>query len=201
MLTHCSMWYLLGFFLWYLIACMQRVDIYHWEHRGAKVKCDHRYFRKHDILGKPLNPRLAVGKNDVIALDAWWGHDIETLSALLAQWLVDSPHKGLVMLNFDTFFVVILNALLSKAFDCQCFEMAQSKCDITVYAISGCSGAGDDHGPSLWWCMLRRHRYRPRTQVPKRRWPCGLLKPAELHRGHQCTFRTAPARRYWQKGR
>ena len=94
MLTHCSMWYLLGFFLWYWIACMQRVDIYHWEHRGAKVKCDHRYFRKHDILGKPLNPRLAVGKNDVIALDAWWGHDIETLSALLALCVGNPPVTG-----------------------------------------------------------------------------------------------------------
>ena len=44
---------------------------------------------------------------------SWWGHGMKMLSTLLALcvgnplWLVDSPHKGLVMWSLDLSFVVV----------------------------------------------------------------------------------------------
>lgn len=56
------------------------------------------------------------------------------------------------------------------------------------------SGAGDDHGPALRRGLLRRHRHRPRAQVPQGGRAGGLLQPTELHCCYQRPLRAAAAR-------
>lgn len=56
------------------------------------------------------------------------------------------------------------------------------------------SGAGDDHGPALRRGLLRRHRHRPRAQVPQGSGAGGLLQPTELHCCYQRPLRAAAAR-------
>ena len=70
----------------------------------------------------------------------------------------------------------------------------------TRLCLLACSRAGDDHGSAVWRRLLRRHRHRPRAQVPERRRPRGVLQPAELHQRHQRALRAAAARRHRQEG-
>ena len=51
------------------------------------------------------------------------------------QWLVDSPHEGPVMWNFDVFFVVNLNMLFNKQSSCQWFETKWHLSDFTVISM------------------------------------------------------------------
>ena len=67
-----------------------------------------------------------------VCIYAWWRHDKETFSALLAlckgiDWSpVNSPHEGSAMRNFGVFFVVVsLNKPLNK-------HSSWPSCDITA---------------------------------------------------------------------
>ena len=52
-------------------------------------------------------------------------------------WPVDSPHKGLILWNFDSLFVK-LNNLLNNHYSCQWFEMLWWPYDITGVDIIPC---------------------------------------------------------------
>ncbi len=81
-----------------------------------------------------------------------------------------------------------------------CAHKMQCNLHLT-FPLRTCSGAGDDHGPAVRRCVLCRHWYRSRTQVSERCGTSGFLQPAELHRSHQCAFRSTTTRWHWQEGK
>lgn len=62
------------------------------------------------------------------------------------------------------------------------------------------SGVGYDHGSSVRWRVLRRDRYWPRAEVPKRGGSSGFLQSAELYCCHQRPICSTAAWRHWQTG-
>ena len=57
-----------------------------------------------------------------------------------------------------------------------------------------------DYGPIIWWCMLRRYRYRSWIKVSQGSWQSGVQQSTKLHCSHLRAICSVTTRRHWQEG-